>query len=161
MIIEIALVVIALALCFICVSLMRAQTGRRIKAERQLQAHQAKGVHWEKVVNIREDRMKAWDSTDAGQRLAGLSDGLSDVGVPNAQGIYWVHGLDPEADMPYAATEKELDAMRLELTELEQKRRTAWKQIVQDLPLHSVSEDPRGLSRYPSIEQANAYRRPS
>ena len=70
MIIEIALVVIALALCFICVSLMRAQTERRIKAERQLQAHQAKEVHWEKVVNIREDRMKAWDSTDAGQRLA-------------------------------------------------------------------------------------------
>ena len=160
MIIEVSLVVIALALCVICAILIRAGTERRIRTERLLQAHQADGALWEKVVEAREARMKAWDSTDNGQRLAYLSEGLSDIGGPDARGIYWVHSLDPEADMPSPATEKELTEMRSELTELDAKRRIAWQRVVSDLPLCSVSEDPRGLSRYPSIEQANAYRGP-
>jgi hypothetical protein len=160
MIIEISLVVIALLLFAIYVSQKadrnRAERERKSKIERQFQAHEADAAIWERVVEARDARMEAWDSTNDGQRCAYLSEGLNYVGEPDAQGIYWLSF--PGADMHYSATEAELTKMRAELSALDAKRRAVWQQIVADLPLCMVTEDPRGVHRYPSTEQVNAYR---
>ena len=134
------------------------QADREARAERQLRRHEVDLAAWEKVFEAREDRMRAWDLTDAGDRLAYLASGLCHVPKADSKGVHWLGFRG--ADMPYPASPEEVAGMRSELIALDAKRRSVWQFLVADLPLPIVSEHPRGEVRVPSADVANAYRRP-